>query len=285
MAKPIRIEYNGAVYHITTRVNTRRPIFKDDTDRLLFLNTLEQVNKRYNWHCHAYCLMKNHYFLVIETPDGNLSMGMKHLNGVYAQAYNRRHNRVGHVFQGRYKAILIQKEGHLLEVCRYVVLHPVRAKRVGIPEEWNWSSYRATTGGGVLHPCLGTDWVLGQFSRRRSEARKRYREFVEAGIEEDLWKKVRGESLLGEEGFADTLLDYIKRYRDMQEIPRQQRYIDRPLLKNLFTDNVVSDKKQRIAQIALAHIEHGYTLKEIANHLGIHYTTVSKYVKKRSEKK
>ena len=130
MARPLRIEYDGAVYHVTTRGNARKPIFIDNKDREFFLGTLEQVNKRYHWICHAYCLMNNHYHLVIETPNGNLSKGMRQLNGVYTQAFNRRHNRVGHIFQGRYKAVLIRKESHLLEVGRYVVMNPVRAKAV-----------------------------------------------------------------------------------------------------------------------------------------------------------
>ena len=108
MARPLRIEYEGALYHVTSRGNAREPIYKDDEDRKTFLDTFQKVNKRYNWISHAYCLMNNHYHLVIETPDGNLSKGMRQLNGVYTQAYNRRHKRVGHVLQGRYKAVVIQ---------------------------------------------------------------------------------------------------------------------------------------------------------------------------------
>ena len=104
MARPLRIEYPGALYHITTRGNARRSVFKDDRDRALFLDTLQRVSERYHWLCHAYCLMDNHYHLVLETPDGNLAQGMRQLNGIYTQAYNRRHRRVGHLFQGRYKA-------------------------------------------------------------------------------------------------------------------------------------------------------------------------------------
>src|SRR6266508_2494227 len=142
MARPLRIEYDGALYHATSRGNEGKRIFQDDTDRELFLHTLSRVNERFHWMCHAYCLMGNHYHLVIETPDGNLSKGMRQLNGVYTQAYNRRHHRVGHLFQGRFKGILVQKESHYLEVCRYVVLNPVRAKAVKQPREWPWN--RAT---------------------------------------------------------------------------------------------------------------------------------------------
>lgn len=114
MARPLRIEYPGAVYHITSRGNEKKPIYKDDQDRENFLSVLDKVNKRYHWHCHAYCLMGNHFHLLIETLEGNLSLGMRQLNGVYTQTFNKRHQRVGHLFQGRYKAIVIQKDSHLL---------------------------------------------------------------------------------------------------------------------------------------------------------------------------
>lgn len=130
MARPLRIEIPGAIYHITSRGNAREPIFLDDGDYADFLNLLSLNLKRFNWILHAYCLMGNHYHLLIETPEGNLSRGMRQLNGTYTQWFNRKHNRVGHIFQGRYKAILVEKDSHLLELCRYVVLNPVRANMV-----------------------------------------------------------------------------------------------------------------------------------------------------------
>jgi REP element-mobilizing transposase RayT len=139
MARPLRIEYPGAVYHITSRGNAYQDVFLDDADRERFLEVLKQTVDRFNWLCHAYCLMMNHYHLLIETVDPTLSRGMRQLNGVYTQAFNRRHERVGHLFQGRYKAILVEKETYLLELSRYIVLNPVRAKMVKKPEEWEWS--------------------------------------------------------------------------------------------------------------------------------------------------
>ncbi|MBI1820433.1 MAG: transposase, partial [Nitrospirae bacterium] len=165
MARPLRIQYPGAVYHITSRGNEKKPAYKDNQDRERFLTILQHVNQRYHWICHAYCLMSNHYHLLIETPDGNLSIGMRQLNGVYTQLFNQRRRRTGHLFQGRYKAILIEKDTHLLEACRYVVLNPVRAHMKKGPGAWKWSSYRATAGQGEAHPCLTVEWVLGQFSR------------------------------------------------------------------------------------------------------------------------
>ena len=135
MIRPLRIEYPGAIYHITSRGNARERIFLEDADRLIFLEILGSVVKKYNWLCHAYCLMDNYYHALIETPDPNLSLGMRQLNGVYTQSFNRRQSRVGHVFQGRYKSILVQKDEHLLELCRYIVLNPVRAGMVNQPKE------------------------------------------------------------------------------------------------------------------------------------------------------
>jgi len=181
MVRPLRIEYAAAVYHITSRGNEKKAVFKDDQDNTNFLNVLQHVNKGCHWICHAYCLMDNHYHLLIETPDGNLSLGMRQLNGVYTQLFNKRHQRTGHLFQGRYKSILIEKDSYLLEVCRYVVLNPVRAGMVERPEEWKWSSYRATAGRETPARCLRVDWVLGQFSHKRAKAERAYRQFVTWG--------------------------------------------------------------------------------------------------------
>ena len=141
MARPLRLEFAGAVHHVTSRGDRREDIFLDDDDRQAWLSVLGQVCDRFNWVVHAYCLMSNHYHLLVETVEGNLSAGMRQLNGLYTQRFNRRHGMVGHLFQGRYKAILIQKEAHLLELSRYVVLNPVRASMVATPEAWPWSSY------------------------------------------------------------------------------------------------------------------------------------------------
>jgi putative transposase len=203
MARPLRIEYDGALYHVTSRGNERKPIFKDAADRELFLDTLFQVTERFNWLCHAYCLMDNHYHLVIETPDGNLSKGMRQLNGVYTQAFNRRRHRVGHLFQGRFKGILVQKDSHFLEVCRYVVLNPVRAKAVKHPREWPWSSYRATAGQSLtLTPrCLKVDEVLSHFGQRRGTAQEKYRGYVREGLGDGatIWDKLEAQSVTKEQ--------------------------------------------------------------------------------------
>ena len=133
MARPLRLEFAGALYHVTSRGDRREDIYLDDGDRQDWLAVLAHVCERFNWVVHAYCQMTNHYHLLVETVDGNLSQGMRQLNGLYTQRFNRRHRQVGHLFQGRYKAILVQKEAHLLELSRYVVLNPVRAGMVALP--------------------------------------------------------------------------------------------------------------------------------------------------------
>ncbi|MGR9108113.1 MAG: transposase, partial [Gammaproteobacteria bacterium] len=127
MSRPLRIEFEGALYHVTSRGDRGEPIYDDDRDRETFLSVLANVIEHRAWLCHAYCLMTNDYHLLIETPEANLARGMRQLNGVFTQASNRRHRRGGHLFQGRYKAILVDKDNYLLELVRYIVLNPVRA--------------------------------------------------------------------------------------------------------------------------------------------------------------
>jgi len=284
MTRPLRIEFTGAIYHVTSRGNARALIFEEDGDRERFLETLEQVLERFNWLCHAYCLMTNHYHLMIETLDGNLSAGMRQLNGVYTQRFNRRHERVGHIFQGRFKAILVDRDGYLLELCRYVVLNPVRAGMVKKPSAYALSSFRPAMGLDPVPRFLTVDWVLSQFARTKVSARRRYREFVEAGIGlASPWEALQGQTLLGGEGFVEKLKPYLSGQRKLREIPRKQRLVDRPSLKSLFGGADQNTKARRNQLIRRAHLQCGYTLSEIAAHLDIHYTTVSKVVNENSK--
>ena len=280
MARPLRIEYSGAVYNITSRGNARKKIFSDDQDRENFLGVLETVIKRYNWLCHAYCLMYNHYHLMIETPDANLSIGMRQLNGMYTQFCNRRHKRPGHIFQGRYKAILVDKDNYLLELCRYIVLNPVRARLVKLPEHWKWSSYTATAGLKKVLGYLSVDWILGVFGTDRTPAQKHYRKFVKEGINsKSPWEKLQGQILLGEDSFIEKFKDLLRNKEAIKEIPRKQRYAGRPHLKEIFKKERSGGKNDRNQGIYDAHMKYGYTLKEIADYLGFHYTTASKVIK------
>jgi REP element-mobilizing transposase RayT len=283
MARPLRIQYDGAIYHVTSRGNARKAIYKDDDDRDAFLDILSRVNEKYHWYCHAYCLMNNHYHLIIETPEGNLSIGMRQLNGVYTQAYNRSHNRVGHLFQGRFKAVLIERESHLLEACRYVVLNPVRAKSVKRPEEWKWSSHPAMAGLGKAHKCLTTDWVLGQFSERAAEARRKYREFIDSGIGAgSIWKEVKGQILLGDEKFVERFRDVLKDNETIADLPKGQRYMDRPTLEELLQGEGMKGRKRSDA-ISEAVARYGYTQRQVADYLGMHFTSVSRILRERGK--
>jgi putative transposase len=282
MTRPLRIEYPGAVYHVTSRGNENKAVFKDDQDRENFLNTLQHVNKRYNWLYHAYCLMTNHYHLLIETPDANLSLGMRQLNGVYTQLFNKRHKRTGHLFQGRFKGILIQKDSHLLEVCRYVVLNPIRAGMVESPEQWKWSSYRATAGKEKTHPGFTRDWILGQFSGKRNKAEREYRQFVNWGIgEKSIWTEVKGQIIMGEDEFVASLADFLKKHKHVPEIPRSQRYANRPTLDKIFQESILSDKRKRDKKMAEAVERYAYRQSEIARHLSLHVSTVSNILRVR----
>ncbi len=203
MARPLRLEYAGALYHVTSRGDRREDIYFDDDDRIAWLKILDGVCGRFNWVVHAYCQMTNHYHLLVETVDGNLSRGMRQLNGQYTQRFNRRHGMVGHLFQGRYKAIVVQKETYLLELTRYVVLNPIRARIVRRLENWPWSSYRAVAGFDASPQWLDTDWLLSQFGKRRKKAIERYRKFILEGrkVSSPL-KDARHQLLLGDDAFV-----------------------------------------------------------------------------------
>jgi len=275
MTRPLRIEYPGAVYHITARGNARQDIFLDDEDREEFLELVALVVERFNWLCHAYCLMTNHYHLLVETGDPTLSRGMRHLNGVYTQRFNRHHGRAGHIFQGRYKAILVEKEAHLLELARYVVLNPVRAKMGRSFKDCKWSSYRATAGMESPAPFLTTDWILSQFGSTSTAARQAYRRFVSEGRGETVWENLRGQICFGNDEFIES---HVPEGSGMlREIPRKQRLINRPPLEKVLTEEPASHA------IAIAYREYGYKLKEIADCLGVHYSTVSRRLRRQEE--
>ena len=275
MARPLRIEYPGAVYHITTRGNARQNVFVDEADRTAFLEILAKGTDRFHWLCHAYCLMGNHFHLLIETVDPTLARGMRHLNGVYTQAFNRRHARSGHLFQGRYKAILVEKDSHLLELARYIVLNPVRARMVRSCKDWQWSSYRATAGQSDAPEFLTTDWILSQFAQSPSEARRAYRRFVSAGRGVPVWEKLRGQIYYGSDAFIGQHVP--EGSCASREVPREQRLADRPPIEDIF--GTASEERA----IATAYHEYEYRLREIAVFLGVHYSTVSRRLKKQEQ--
>ncbi len=293
MARPLRIYYSNAVYHITARGNERKAIVQDDVDRERFVQILADMVAQYQVLCHAWVLMDNHYHLIIETPHANLSRAIRHLNGVYTQAFNRCHNRVGHLFQGRFTAILIEKEAYLLELSRYVVLNPVRAGMVRHPSAWVWSSYRATGGEEAVPDWLRVDGLLGQFGKQRGRAQQAYREFVSNGIgcKERPWSNLKGQIFLGSECFVKRLQDGLSEKEDV-EIPKIQRMPARPEMEVILrqvaqgygesVDEVVCPTRRpseaRQVAVYAARRVAGLELKAIAKLFGMGYTGVSRRV-------
>jgi len=268
MSRPLRIEYPNAVYHITSRGNARNDIYLSDDDREAFLEILSIVVERFNWVCHAYCLMSNHYHLMIETPDANISRGMRHLNGVYTQQFNRLHHRVGHVFQGRFKGILIEKDAHLLELCRYIVQNPVAANMTHDAADWEWSSYLATASMTPKPGFLATSWVLAQFSNHTQA----YIAFVrKASDKHSPLAKSLKTSVLGSPKFRVEVQEKIK---PNKEITRLQHHISQSKLKDIQKGSI-----GRGEWMALAYRTHGYTMREIADYAQVHYSLVSKIIK------
>lgn len=276
MTRPLRLEYPGALYHVTSRGDRKATIFRDDTDRAVWLQTLGETCSQYQFVIHAFCQMGNHYHLLVETLDGKLARGMRQLNGIYSQYFNRRHQLVGHVFQGRYKAILVEKHSYLREVARYVVLNPVRAKLVSSPEDWPWSSYNYTCSDIPAPTWLDTKWLLATFSVQAHEAIDAYRRFVLTGIGitsplEQTYRQL----ILGSEEFIAKLqspletvsVPGISKLQRSSVVPSlaayQQKYPDRDIA------------------MAAAYRSHAYSLREIANHFGVSHTTASRAVKKR----
>jgi len=268
MARPLRIEYAGALHHVTSRGDRQEAIYLNDQDRQNFLSVLQQVCERFNWLVHAYCLMDNHYHLLIETPEANLSQGMRQLNGVYTQTSNRNHHRVGHVFQGRFKGILVQKEAYLLELARYIVLNPVRARMVRHAKNWPWSSYGSTAGDRPAPGWLTTEWILSAFGNRKSDAQKKYREFVEQGkCQPKPWEQLRNQVYLGTDAFVEELKKKIDADKDLSEIPKSQRRA-KPRSISYYEKR----SENRDEAIVSAYASGGYSMKELGDYFGLHYS-------------
>ncbi len=281
MARPLRIEFAGGLYHLTSRGDGREDIYRGYGDRRVFLDLFAQVCDRFSWWAHAYCLMTNHYHLLVETPDGNLSKGMRQLNGVYTQRFNAIHNRCGHVFQGRYKAIIVQKDAYLLELSRYIVLNPVRAAMVRTAGDWPWSSFRATTGEARCPRWLQRDRLLSAFAATEKEAVASYRLFVADGIAQPSpWENLKHQVFLGDETFVAATQRKRPGDRDLSEIPRAQR---RPSGKPL--TEYARQHALRDDAIAAAYAGGGHTMKAIGSFFGLHYSQVSRIVRRKEDAK
>ena len=277
MARPLRIFYSGAFYHITARGNEQRAVFKSNRDRNKFLEYLESAVKRYDAVIHAYCLMDNHYHLLLETPSGNLSKIMAHINGAYTTYFNVKRKRFGHLFQGRYKAILIEADEYAKELSRYIHLNPVRADKVSLPEEYKWSSYSCYIGKKNSPEWLKTEFILEYFGKKLSESQKNYKKFVDIMVDkkyESPLKDVVSSTLLGTQEFIGFIKDnYLSDQRDDKDLP-SLKMLQREISINTVSDEVDktikdNNKLSRNIKIYLCQRLTGNRLDDIGNHFGI----------------
>jgi REP element-mobilizing transposase RayT len=270
MTRPLRIELPGGIYHVTSRGDRRGAIYLTDADRLAWLTFLAQTCNRFAWRCHAWCQMTNHYHIVIETIRPTLSAGMRHLNGVFTQYINRAHQRVGHVFQGRYKAILVERDAHLLELSRYVVLNPVRAGITQAAADWPWSSYHAMLQPELAPPWMSISWLLAQFGSAQPPFG--YRTFVASAMPASSpWPHVKGQIFLGSEEFMMQMQEALAGRDRIPEIPLpQQMSPAKPL--SFYLQNFEDRNRAISAAFASGH----YTQRALARAFRIHDSTVSR---------
>jgi putative transposase len=284
MSRPLRIEFEGAIYHVTSRGDRREPIYRDDVDRTSHLTVLAQSMERFDAQVLAYCLMDNHFHLVLHTRSANLSRLMRHLNGVYTQAFNRRHNLVGHLFQGRFKAILVDRDAYLLEVVRYVELNPVRAAIVSDPLAWPWSSYAAHVGQAPTPPWLDSEglhgFMLGRAATGAADGRRAaraYAQHVADGVDRPLWETaLRQQVYLGDEAFVEKMQrradPSAKGSATSREVPKAQRLAPRTLQQCL------AAAPTREAALLAAYRDHGATMTALAAELGLSVSRVSRLI-------
>ncbi|WP_028101143.1 transposase [Pseudoduganella violaceinigra] len=270
MSRPLRIEHDNACYHVTSRGDRRCTIFRTDSDRLTWLDLLGESCERFDFAVQAYCQMGNHYHLVVRTRQGQLSRGMRYLNGNYSQYFNRQHGLVGHVFQGRYHAVLCQEDEYLMELTRYAVLNPVRAGMTTHPAHWLWSSYGALVGTLDAPAWLARDAVLAHFGSDRATATAAFEVFVLEGIgQENPFRAVRNQLFFGDDEFC--------RQAGRRPIPGNpleiKRILRRAIVRPLAEYFEQPDRKQAMAQ---AYLSHTYTMAEIAQFCQVSVRTVSR---------
>lgn len=273
MNRPLRIELNNSLYHITSRGDRRGAIYLSDNDRLTWLSLLGETCERFNFVVRAYCLMTNHFHILLEVVDGELGRGMCHLNGKYSRYFNRAHDLVGHVFQGRYKAILCQTDPYLYELCRYIELNPVRAKMVAHPLDWPWSSHNAIMGIVDCPAWLQPDVVLAHFGDHKAEARRTYQEFVIGGIGgPSPLAAVSNHLILGDDEFQASVVGLPIDGNPIEVKRAQRRAVARPL------HDYFSEYRNSKEAMARAYFSLGYSMSEIAQHAGVSVKTVSRAI-------
>lgn len=271
MTRPLRLEFPGALYHVTSRGNRGNPIFRNNGDRRAWLALLGHACERHHFVIHSFCQMTNHYHLLVETVEANLSRGMRQLNGSYTQYFNWRHGLVGHLFQGRYKAILVQKENYLLELSRYIVLNPLRAKMVPSLEDWQWSSYHYFLSEETAPSWLERDCLLSRFGNERATAISAYQDFVLAGIGKiSPLSAVRHQVLLGDDDFVSAH-QQLQRSEELVEVVRtERRAVALPLSEYQVR---YSDRGEAMAR---AYLSTAFTMAQIGSAFGVSAKTVSR---------
>jgi len=281
MSRPLRLEFPGAIYHVTSRGDRREPIYRDDEDRVMHLDVLAQAMERFDAQVLAYCLMGNHYHLVLHTRMGNLSRLMRHLNGVFTQRFNRRHGLTGHLFQGRFKAILVDRDAYLLTLCRYVERNPVAAGLTPTAAAWPWSSCRAHLGQVPTPEWLDTAGLHGHLlarpaisERDRQEAIALYAGLLRQNTDADLWAKALTRQIfLGDDAFVERMSTEVPaaRWQDT-EVPRQQR--SRP---QTFAELLQSGLGREQALHA-AYMVGGVPMTQLAREAGLSVSRVSRLI-------
>ena len=284
MSRPLRIEYPGAFYHVTSRGNERKMVFQSTRDREKYLAYLESAHDRYGAIIHVYCLMGNHYHLLLETPRGNLSRVLHHINRAYTTYFNIKRGRSGHLFQGRFKGILVEKDAYCKELSRYIHLNPVRAGMVKSPSEYPWSSYRCFIGKDKKPDWLTTELVLGDFGGEGRKGYRGYREYVERAETEELespFKRVIASTFLGSEEFINWIrTEYLeKKEIDRRNIPSIKKVLKGPSLEEIERAVVkVMGKNHTLYKkmcIYLSHQYSGMRLDEIGTYFGLKGSAVS----------
>ena len=283
MSRPLRIEFPDALYHLTSRGDRRESIFVGDGDRQAFLAVLAQCCERMDAAVYAYCLMGNHYHLVLTTRRANLSALMRQLNGVYTQTFNRRHDKVGHVFQGRFKAILVDREAYFLALCRYVELNPVHAGMVNAPGLWPWSSYQAHVGTVPAPPWLDAaavqSAILGvpaDTAAQRRLAARRYAALVDDAAQDSIWQTgLRRQVFLGDDAFVERSLKLAASAAlRSTAVPRPQRSRPLPLSHWL---QVCATREEAFYR---AHVDSGMTMTAIGAEVGLTMGRVSQLIQR-----
>ena len=277
MARPLRIEYSGAFYHVTSRGNERKAVYKSQRDREKFFSYLESATERYGAVVHVFCLMDNHYHLLLETPSGNLSQIMHHINGAYTTYFNTKRERSGHLFQGRYRAILIDVDEYAKELSRYIHLNPVRAGIIKNPEEYRWSSCQYYTVKRKPPEWLKRDFILSYFGNEPKTAMKRYRDFIRSVMDQEYKNplaEISHSVILGGEKFiAEIKTKFLRDKQPDRDLPTLRDLSSRPGLDQIekAVDSVLQQDEKLARQVTLhmCHRHSGMKLREIGQQFGI----------------